>query len=196
MTNLVTKRQYLVSLGLTRPDSRGRFSAEAQAALYKAEAEGMKFADGNAAPSTTTTPVDDSKPYNAKAVRRWAARNGIVLGARGRIPADIVNRFHAENTEERDAVSSDPVDMEFAPVIAPAPVEPKVPVRDETEAFGFARRQEGDPDYITEPVVGLSNCGRCGEAVQFCNCTSGPWVPSYLTHTEEPVEQALLEKPA
>jgi hypothetical protein len=36
-----------------------------------------------------------SRDYDPKAVRKWAESNGIEIPARGRIPASVVEQFHA-----------------------------------------------------------------------------------------------------
>lgn len=183
----VTKRDYLVSLGLAKADARGRFSKEAQAALDKAVSEGKVFAD---TPTTRKETVVITESYDVKKVRRWAARQGIALGQRGRIPASIVAQYLAENPAEAESVQT-----EEEAVAESYPAEPaaKEPVRDETVAYGFARRAEDAPEYLSEPVVAIENCGRCGGGIAYCRCTSGPHVPSYLTNGND--EIALLSKP-
>lgn len=56
---MLSKREYLVGLGLAKP-GRGKFSNAAKEALSKAEAEGMKFSD-------TGAPVAKSGPEITKA---------------------------------------------------------------------------------------------------------------------------------
>ena len=45
--------------------------------------------------STTRTATAASTGVDSKAVRAWAASNGIELSARGRIPADVVQKYVA-----------------------------------------------------------------------------------------------------
>ena len=42
-------------------------------------------------------PVSETEPakVDAKAVREWAAANGITVSARGRIPSDVVGQYEA-----------------------------------------------------------------------------------------------------
>lgn len=180
-----TKRDYLVSLGLAKADARGRFSKEAQAALDKAVSEGMVFAD---TPSIRRETVV-TQPYDARKVRRWAEKNGISLGQRGRVPADIVARFYAENPDE--PVTDEVIPPTMAQVAeadsqarAADEVFPAEPVRDETVAFVRAARPEDAPEYISEPVVGFTECAKCKHLVAFCGCEGGPVAPAYLTNGE------------
>lgn len=181
---MITKRQWLAERGLAKPEGRGRFSTEAMAALEKAISEGVEFSDNTPASKPKgTTKQRISEKYDAKKIRRWAAQQGISLGERGRIPAEIVNRYF-------DEAGSEAVE---APVAVEKPVVAREKVREQTVAWGFARRPQDAPVHISEPVVAISNCGRCGEGVAYCVCTSGPYVPSYLTNGVS--ETALLTKP-
>jgi hypothetical protein len=69
----MTKREYLISLGLAKP-GRGRFSREGNAAIAKAESEGIKFDDPdpkNATPhEAVVSVVDTPKPIKAWTVAR------------------------------------------------------------------------------------------------------------------------------
>ena len=60
----MTKREYLVSLGLAKP-GRGRMSREAHAALAKAEAEGMTFDDPSPVIKPKVNTPKASKPVSA-----------------------------------------------------------------------------------------------------------------------------------
>lgn len=55
-----TRREYAASLGLAKAGARGKFSNEAKAAIAKAEAEGMRFADSSTAPKATGNPTGTS----------------------------------------------------------------------------------------------------------------------------------------
>ena len=108
-----TARAYLHTLGLTKsPTGRGRFSAEAHAALDKARKSGKTFSDDapKAAPKAAKprtvkmdkpeTPKVDTTKVDPKAVRAWAAKNGISVGARGRIHEDVKTRYLAEVSQD------------------------------------------------------------------------------------------------
>ena len=76
----MTKREYLISLGLAR-EGRGRFSREGMAALAKAEAEGMTFDDAQSAKSLNPqSQVAQSKPsipvQPQVRVREWNLMRG------------------------------------------------------------------------------------------------------------------------
>lgn len=78
---MVTKREYLISLGLAK-DTRGRFSREGLAAIAKAEAEGTVFEDAQSArvlnPAKTVNPQSVSVPQSPPQtrVREWNLMRG------------------------------------------------------------------------------------------------------------------------
>lgn len=101
MTNM-TRRAYAASLGLAKPDTVGRLSAAAKEAIVQAELKGMVFADN--APKASKprvarvagAPKADAPKLgyvDPKAVRVWAALNGIEVNARGRLSRDVVELF-------------------------------------------------------------------------------------------------------
>lgn len=64
----------------------------------------------DAAPTTveTTRHRRPSADNNGAAVREWAAKHGYPVSERGRLPADIVAAFNAENAHDRwDAAAGD-----------------------------------------------------------------------------------------
>lgn len=56
MTQLQTRREYLVGLGLAK-GGRGKFSNDAKAALAKADAEGFEFLDGPSPAGNGSGPI-------------------------------------------------------------------------------------------------------------------------------------------
>jgi len=48
---------------------------------------------GRRAPSTPNRPGKSQRDYDPKAVREWAKSNKIELPPRGRIPADVIQKF-------------------------------------------------------------------------------------------------------
>lgn len=56
MTQLQTRRDYLVDLGLAKP-GRGKFSNDAKAALAKADAQGYEFLDGPSPKGNGSGPI-------------------------------------------------------------------------------------------------------------------------------------------
>lgn len=54
---MLTRREYAASLGLAKPNSRGRLSLEAHAAIEAAEANGMQFKDSKPAAKPKPEPV-------------------------------------------------------------------------------------------------------------------------------------------
>jgi hypothetical protein len=170
---MTTKREYLVSIGMAK-GGRGRFSAEAKEALQKAIDNGMVFDEPVIVVRTererVAKPVKVSAPssstYDAKAIRSWAEQTGaIAKGQRGRLPTDIINAYLSQNS-----------------TIAPkaVPRAKVVRVRSENVGWTFSRRRDGDPTYISEPLVAVTSCGKCSRGIGYCGCASGPVSPKYL----------------
>ena len=94
------EREYLVSLGLATP-GRGRFSREAQAALQAAREAGRTFdqpvisapREKSQEPTVRRIEVPDRTSYDPKAVRKWAAEQGMTLGSRGRIDREVIAQY-------------------------------------------------------------------------------------------------------
>lgn len=103
-----TQRAYLYSLGYAKnPTGRGRFSHEGHEALSRARANGVTFTDDAPKavkpkvikmPKAETVKVD-TRGIDPKAVRVWAKREGIEIGARGRIHTDIIARYLSDVPE-------------------------------------------------------------------------------------------------
>lgn len=78
MPETMTKREWLVQKGLAK-DGRGRFSADAKAALQKAINDGVKFAEPDKTAKTATVKTKDEngktvvKTYRVSEV--WETRN-------------------------------------------------------------------------------------------------------------------------
>ncbi len=193
---MATERAYLVSLGLAK-DGRGRFSAEAKAALDTARKGGMVF-DKTAAEIAkeereskpkkvrVTTPVapKESRPsqdaYDAKQVRSWAEQVGMIdKGKRGKLPTAAINAFLASNKTQQKKVT------------ARKPAAKRAAVRSETVGYTFIRRGPKDAAFISEPLVAVDSCGYCSKGISYCGCQSGPVAPKYLGG-----EVLLLTRPA
>ncbi|WMI33584.1 Lsr2-like DNA bridging protein [Streptomyces phage Kenrey] len=180
---MATERDYLVSLGLAKA-GRGRFSAEAKAALAKAKSEGMQF-DKTAAEIAkeerlnkpkrvrkTPQVVKEARPsqdsYDAKAVRAWGEQTGAIeKGKRGKLPTALINAYLASNKVEKK-------------VTVRRSASKAEKVRDVTVGYTYARRGPKDPAFISEPLVAVQNCGSCSRGVSYCKCSSGPVAPKYL----------------
>lgn len=74
-------------------DLNKRNAAALRKALGEFTAAARKVRGGRAAskPAAPAAPVK----VDAKAVREWAAANGITVSARGRIPSDVVEKYEA-----------------------------------------------------------------------------------------------------
>lgn len=180
---MATEREYLVTLGLAKA-GRGRFSAEAKAALAKAKSDGMVF-DMTAAEIAkqerqnkpqkvrkTVQAVKEVRPsqdaYDAKSVRSWGEQVGMIeRGKRGKLPTALINAYLAANKVEKKVTvrrSVGKVDK----------------VRDVSVGYTYARRGPKDPAFVSEPLVAVQSCGSCSKGVSYCKCQSGPVAPKYL----------------
>jgi hypothetical protein len=174
---MATKRDYLISLGLAKP-GRGRFSKEATAALEAALASGVTFDEPVVAPAkekAVTTegadaPSQSPRPISeATAIREWATKNGISVGVRGRIAADIIKAYQTGNVT---SVKSE------SPRVFAKPT-PQVRVRQEKTRYGLTT--EG---Y----TVGWSQCRKCAQHISFCRCGSGPKAPDMIVKSLDRVD--------
>jgi hypothetical protein len=183
---MATEREYLISIGLAK-EGRGRFSSAGNDAIKAAKKSGMSFDKTAAeivkeerklkiASRTISAPVvRERRPrqdeYDAKVVRAWAERNGLIeKGRRGKLPTTILNSYLADKSTKV--------------------AESKVPtqrirskrsvVRSETVGWTFAKRGPKDAAYISEPLVAVTTCGGCAKGVSYCGCTAGPKAPKYL----------------
>lgn len=93
----MTRRAYAASLGLAKEGARGRMSAEAHAAIAKAEGEGKVFSDTNATPRKVVATAPKAGQFDAKTVRAWAASKGLSVNARGRLSAEVLAAYKADN---------------------------------------------------------------------------------------------------
>lgn len=103
MSANMTRRAYAVSLGLAK-ESRGRMSAEAYAAIEKAEANGMVFSDAAApAKRAAVKAAPKAGQFDAKTVRAWAKTVGIEVNSRGRLSAEVLDAYRKANPEVKPA---------------------------------------------------------------------------------------------
>jgi hypothetical protein len=107
-----TQREFLFGKGLAKAATgRGRVSVAAHDALAKAREAGISFSDDApkvAAPKVVRTPKPvtvkvDTNKADPKAVREWAIKNGVSIGARGRIHESVYAQYF-------DAVAPDEVE--------------------------------------------------------------------------------------
>lgn len=160
---MATKRDYLVGLGLAKP-GRGRFSKEATEALAAAEASGQIFDEPVKPVKEVATegdkPSQPSKPTSESSlIRSWAADNGIKVGERGRIPADVIKAFGKQ----------DATGLAETPKVYT--VTPSVRTRQIKTMYG-----EDDKGL----KIGFSQCRRCAMHVSWCRCSTGPKPPSMV----------------
>lgn len=178
---MATKREYLVSLGLANP-TRGRFKKEALAALDAAIAKGIVF-DEPAVPAPKAKPVSLVKvvapqakvkvilpQVDSKAVRQWALKNGVAVGARGRIHPTVIQAF-VQAGGKVDAPAA-PTGQSARPTPAAMPK-----VRPQTQAWAITKFKADKPS--DRPfVLGVDKCGK-GHQISQCPCpvpsTSADW---------------------
>ena len=172
---MATKREYLIGLGLAKP-GRGRFSKEANDALVAAAAAGVTFdepvkvpaakavtTEGADAPSQSPRPTSESSE-----VRAWAAQNGVKVGERGRVPANVMAAFRNGDAK---AVASGPAKVYS--------VAPQVRTRQVKTFYGATA--EG-------ATVGWSMCRRCAQHVSWCKCGTGPKPPSIVVKSLDRID--------
>ncbi|QOI67579.1 Lsr2-like DNA bridging protein [Streptomyces phage Beuffert] len=181
---MATEREWLVSQGLAKM-GRGRYSAEAKAALANAKANGMTFdktALELAKEARKNKPAKvrkvESAPkqvrpsqdtYDAKAVRAWGEQTGAIeKGKRGKLPTALINAYLAANKTQKVVT------------VRRAPAAKRAVVREESVGYTYAKRGPNDPSFISEPLVAVSSCGGCSRGVAYCGCKSGPIAPKYL----------------
>jgi hypothetical protein len=68
---------------------------ELRGALERFTNAGRKLTSVRGSKQTTSARKTGTSGVDAKAVRRWAAENGIQVNARGRIQAEVVERYEA-----------------------------------------------------------------------------------------------------
>jgi hypothetical protein len=184
----MNKREFLISKGLAKP-GKGRFSAEAKAALEQAIAGGMVFDEPVAKPVSTKPKapkvVREKAPskelYNAKAARMWAEKNELIeKGKRGRLPAEVIKAYLAQNGTQVEAIAT-----------PKRVVKASSKVREQSVGWTYARRGPKDPSFISEPLVAIASCGGCSKGIAYCGCSNGPVAPKYLGG-----ELLLMNKPS
>ncbi|QNN98258.1 Lsr2-like DNA bridging protein [Streptomyces phage LilMartin] len=103
MSANMTRRAYAVSLGLAK-DARGRMSKAAYDAIAEAEGKGMVFSDA-AAPvkRAAVKAAPKAGQFDAKTVRAWAASKGMSVNTRGRLSAEVLAAYKADNPDVKPA---------------------------------------------------------------------------------------------
>lgn len=182
MSTLPSKRAFLASVinpatgqPYAKADTVGKFS---NAALAFAEQNKDKWADAAPVvrtpaaprPTVTRTPSAPATPaplVDTKEVRAWAKQNGHVVGDKGRLPRPVIDAYIKAGGKAT------------VPAARPTPlVMPRR--RPETQAFGLYRRGPKDnPKIVSEPLLVISTCGKCGAGVSYCPCADGPRMPDY-----------------
>lgn len=162
MTANMTRRAYAVSLGLAK-ESRGRMSAEAYAAIAKAEANGMVFADAEAPKKRAAVKAaPKAGQFDAKVVRAWAKSKGMEVNSRGRLSAEILAAYKADNPEVKPAAPGVHVKVTGKDVRPHA--ERTRSRRTEYVAWYNGKRLRLSENEVCKCGYSLSHCG-CGSPV-------------------------------
>lgn len=157
----MTRRAYAASLGLAKEGARGRMSAEAHAAIAKAEGEGKVFSDTNATPRKVVAAAPKAGQFDAKTVRAWAASKGLSVNARGRLSAEVLAAYKADNPEVKAEAPGTHVK------VVGKDVRPHAPARRSPRTEYTATDRKGKAWKLSEREV----C-KCGWSLSHCGCGS------------------------
>lgn len=156
----MTRRAYAVSLGLAK-DARGRMSKAAYDAIAKAEAGGMVFADADApVKRAAVKAAPKAGQFDAKAVRSWAKSKGLQVNARGRLSAEVLAAYKADNPE-----------------VTPAAPGVKVKVTGKDVRPHAAPTRSSRTEYFAwygnkRIVLSEREACKCGYSLSHCSCGS------------------------
>jgi hypothetical protein len=157
----MTRRAYAATLGLAKADARGRMSGDALAAIAAAEKSGKVFSDSG---KSTARKVVASAPkagqFDAKTVRAWAASKGLSVNARGRLSAEVLAAYKADNPEVKPQAPGTHVKVVGKDVRPHA-----VPTRSSrTEYFAWYGNKR--------IVLSEREVCKCGYSLSHCGCGS------------------------
>lgn len=157
----MTRRAYAASLGLAKADARGRMSAEAHKAIADAELAGKVFSDSNAPARKVVKTEVKAGAYDAKAIRVWAASNGITVNTRGRLSSEILDAYAKAN-----------------PTITPEVVTPGVKVTGKDVRPHAVAKRSPRTEYTAFDRKGKRwtlnerEACKCGYSLSHCSCGS------------------------
>lgn len=178
----MTPREYLVERGLAKP-GKGKFSKEAHEALAKAKAEGIVFdepikpapkpkaangplsgksvlrAAAAAGVEADRARVAAAPAVDSKAVRAWAADNGIAVGARGRVHPEVVAKYLAAHEGQEIPKPSKPAGTVIA----------GEPVRAYPEGTKFFAEKDGKRYVVNDRTA----CSVSGVSLGYCQPREG-----------------------
>lgn len=158
----MTRRAYAATLGLAKADARGRMSAEAHVAIAEAEKSGKVFSDSKAQERIKTVKAaPKAGQFDAKAVRVWAKSKGINVNPRGRLSAEVLAAFKADNPEVAPAAPG-----ALVKVIG-KDIRPTAPRRRPAGTEYTAVDRKGKHWTFTEREA----C-KCGVSLAYCRCGS------------------------
>ncbi|ASR77277.1 Lsr2-like DNA bridging protein [Streptomyces phage NootNoot] len=157
----MTRRAYAVSLGLAK-ESRGRMSAAAYEAIAEAEKSGKVFTDTDATPRKVVKAAPKAGQFDAKAVRAWATSKGMTVSARGRLSAEVLAAYKADNPEVKPAAPGVHVKVTGKDV-RPHANPTRGPRTEYTAWYGNKRIRLSERE-VCKCGYSLSHCG-CGSPV-------------------------------
>jgi hypothetical protein len=187
----ITRRAYLSQITdsegkpLATATGRGRFSVAAMAALETARNNGITFSDDVKADKPVSVKSERSArevvtkieigSFDPKAVRIWAASNGITVNARGRLAHEVVRAYQTANpdlsTEEKTVVRAGKDTRPHASMLH----------RKSTRWVGHDRKGK-------RWSFGYREACACGKSLGWCACGT----PVVLDMTVEPLVTASL----
>lgn len=158
----MTRRAYAATLGLAKADARGRMSAEAHAAIALAESTGTVFSDSTAqARVKVVKAAPKAGEFDARKVREWAKSKGLTVNARGRLSAEVLAAFKADNPEVAPAAPGTHVK------VIGKDIRPTAPRRRSARTEYTAVDRKGKTWNLSEREA----C-KCGASLMYCRCGS------------------------
>ena len=158
----MTRRAYAAQLGLAKADARGRMSAEAHVAIAEAEKSGKVFSDSTAQERVKAVKAaPKAGEFDAKAVRAWATSKGMTVNARGRLSAEVLAAFKADNPEVAPAAPGTLVK------VVGKDIRPTAPRRRAAGTEYTAVDRKGKNWTLSEREA----C-KCGASLMYCRCGS------------------------
>lgn len=158
----MTRRAYAASLNLAKADARGRMSAEAHEAIALAESNGTVFSDSAAqARVKVVKAAPKAGEFDARKVREWAKSKGLTVNARGRLSAEVLAAFKADNPEVAPAAPGTLVK------VVGKDIRPTAPRRRPAGTEYTAVDRKGKHWTFSEREA----C-KCGASLMYCRCGS------------------------
>lgn len=155
---MITKKEWLKKVhGIGNGKGRGRISREGHALIAKAIEEGVVFSDVVSQKATGPTITEEYSPAD---VRKWAAENGIKVGARGRIDSAIIQQY-LDSVPKKDRAHRDTGEKDLREAAERTYPEGTTFTVYFTDLKGNARNME---------VSDKTACMKCRVSLSGCRC--------------------------